>query len=124
MDLKGIGKPVGPLPIQPRERVERSISSERTLDREGNGQAAYGDGGEKHPPMSEEQFQRALQHLRDLSVVKENNLEVVEQSSDGRRVVIIRETNGKIIRRIYEAELWTLQAVKDHDKGQLLSKAA
>jgi hypothetical protein len=124
MDLKGIGKPIGPLPIQKRERVERSISSEKTLDREGNGQAAYGDGGQEHPPMSDEQFEKALEHLRGLQVVKDNRLEVVEQHTENKRIIILREPTGKIIRRILENELWTLQAVKDNGRGQLLSKSA
>ncbi len=124
MDLKGIGKPVGPLPVQHRERVERSISSEKTLDREGNGQAAYGDGGQQHPPMSEEQFKKAIEHLRNLQAVKDNHLEVVEHNVDGKRFVVLREPSGKIIRRIPESELWSLQGVKDSEKGQLLSKTA
>jgi hypothetical protein len=124
MDLKGIGKPIGPPPVQNRERVERSISSEKALDREGNGQASYGEGGQQHPPMSDEQFEHALEHLRNLQVVKDNHLEVVVQISEGKRFVILREPNGKVIRRIPESELWTLQAVKDKEKGQLLSKSA
>lgn len=124
MDLKGIGKPIGPPPVQHRERVERSISSEKTLDREGNGQAAYGDGGQQHPPMSDEQFKKALEHLRSLQVVKDNQLEAVEVTAKGKRFIVLREPSGKVIRRIPESELWTLQTVKENEKGQLLSKSA
>lgn len=124
MDLKGIGKPVNLPPVQGREKVERSISSEKTTDREGNGQAAFGDGGEQHPPMSDEQYKMALEHLRKLQAVKENNLEVVEYVTEGKRFVLLKEPNGKVIRRIPEKELWSLIAVKDKEKGQLLSKTA
>lgn len=125
MDLKGIGKPVNLLPVKNREKVERSISSEKTTDREGNGQAAYGDGGQQqHQPMSDEQFQAVLEHLRGLQVVKENGLEVVEYASEGKRMVLLREPSGKVLRRIPESELWSLQTVKDKEKGQLLSKSA
>lgn len=124
MDLKGIGKPIDPLPVINRERVERSISSEKASDREGNGQASY-DGNEKqHPPMTEEQFQQAIEHLRNLPAVKDNHLEVIAEVREDKRIVILREPNGKVIRRIRENELWTLQAVKDSDKGQLLSRSA
>lgn len=124
MDLKGIGKPINPLPVTHRERVERSISSEKSNDREGNGQAAMNGEGEQHPPMSDEQFHSALEHLRNLQVVKENQLEVLEYQSEGKRLVIIREKSGKVIRRILESELWTLQFVKDSEKGQLLRRSA
>lgn len=124
MDLKGIGKPIGPLPIQTRERVERSINSEKTGDREGNGQAAFGDGQQHHQPMSDEQFQKAKEHLENLQAVKDNHLEVVEYHSEGKRFLLLREPNGKVIRRIPESELWTLQNVKNNEKGQLLSRTA
>ncbi|MEY4617069.1 MAG: hypothetical protein RJB66_2029 [Pseudomonadota bacterium] len=124
MDLKGIGKPVNLPPVQGREKVERSISSDKTTDREGNGQAAFSDGGEQHPPMSDEQYKLALEHLRKLQAVKENNLEVVEYVTEGKRFVLLKEPNGKVIRRIAEKELWSLIAVKDKEKGQLLSKTA
>lgn len=124
MDLKGIGKPIDPLPVINRERVERSLSSEKTSDREGNGQASY-DGNEKqHPPMTEEQFQQALEHLRNLPAVKDNQLEVIAEMRDEKRVVILKEPSGKVLRRIMENELWTLQVVKDSDKGQLLRRSA
>lgn len=124
MDLKGIGKPIDPLPAINRERVERSISSEKTSDREGNGQASYDSNEKQHPPMTEEQFQQALEHLRSLPAVKDNHLEVIAEMREDKRIVILREPNGKVIRRILENELWTLQAVKDSDKGQLLSRSA
>lgn len=124
MDLKGIGKPVDLHPVQNREKVERSITSEKTLDREGNGQASYGDGGQQHPPMTEEQFKAALAHLRNLQAVKDNRLEVIEHVVEGKRFVLLREPGGKVIRRIPEKELWSLQNVKDKEKGQLLSKSA
>lgn len=124
MDLKGIGKPINPLPVKPRERVERSISSEKTMDREGNGQASYGGGEQQHPPMTEEEFKIAIEHLKSLQVVKDNHLEVVEIQKEGKRIILLREPNGKVIRRIPEQELWSLQVVKENEKGQLLSKSA
>jgi hypothetical protein len=84
----------------------------------------HGEGGADHEPMSDEQFQKALEHLRGLQVVKDNHLEVVEMVSEGKRIVILKEPGGKIIRRINESELWTLQAVKDYEKGQFLSRSA
>lgn len=124
MDLKGIGKPVNLPPVQGREKVERSISSEKTTDREGNGQAAYGEGGEQHPPMNDEQFKKALEHLRNLQAIKDNHLEVIEYVTEGKRFVLLKEPSGKVIRRIPEKELWSLITVKNKEKGQLLSKSA
>jgi hypothetical protein len=124
MDLRGIAKTLNLNPIQPREKVEKAINSEKTADRDGNGQASYGEGGQQHPPMSDEQFQKALEHLRELQAVKDRALEVVAEEVRGQRIVLLREPGGKVIRRIREEELWSLQGVKDKEKGQLLSKTA
>ncbi len=124
MDLKGIGKPIDPLLTTNRERVERSINSEKSSDREGNGQSAFGGNEQQHPPMTEEQFQQALEHLRNLPVVKDHQLEVVTEIREEKRVIILKEPSGKVIRRIMENELWSLQGVKDTEKGQLLRRSA
>lgn len=124
MDIKGLVKPLGPLSTESRERVERTIRSEKSHDRDGNGQQSFAQNGEEHPPMSEEEFQKALNHLKNLPVVKENNLTFVEEFRNGQRFLILKEPSGRVLRRIAESELWTLQVVKDHDKGQLLSRSA
>lgn len=124
MDVKGVVKTLIPNQgIQRKEPVEKAIRSENTNEREGNGQASNGS-GQQQGQMSDEQFQRALEHIKNHSVVKDNNLEVSIEGEEGKRFIILAEPNGKIVRRIPEAELWSLQFAKEGDKGQLMSRAA
>lgn len=124
MDIRGVAKIINPLATQKVDKIEKGIKSENTTEREGNGQMASGDDSEHRPPMNDEEFQKALEHLKNLSVFKEHHLDIVVKEADGKRIIIIQEPSGKIIRRILETELWTLQEVKDKEKGQLLSKSA
>ena len=124
MDLKGIGKPINLPPVINREKVERSNTTEKSTDRDANGQASYGGGEQHQQPMSDEQYKKALEHLRGLQAVKDNNLEVVDTVINEKRFVLLRELSGKVIRRIPEQELWSLITVKEKEKGQLLSKSA
>lgn len=81
--------------------------------------------GEQKPPMSDEQLKKAMEHLKSLPVVKDHQLLLeLFTNEGGKRFVLLKEPNGKLIRRIPEDELWTLQVVKETEKGQLLRKTA
>lgn len=126
MDIKGVLKAVLPIDVRAKSNVEKTIKTDNTADRDANGQMAQ-DGQQKekeHPPMSEEQLKKALEHLKNLAVVKDNNLTVQLTQKDGKNFVLIKEPTGKVVRNIPESELWTLQVVKDTEKGQLLRKTA
>lgn len=104
--------------------AERVIKSDSTTDREGNGQMPFGEGEQHREPMSDEQMEKAIEHLKAIAVVKENNLEVELVVQNEKRFILLKELSGKVIRRIPEAELWSLLRVKANEKGQILSKSA
>lgn len=124
MDIKNVLNAVIPPQILGKEKVERTIKSDSTTDRDGNGQMPSGGEQEHHPPMSDEQLKKAIQHLQNLSVVKDHNLIIQLSESEGKNVFMILDAEGKVIRRILEQEMWSLFAAKDKDKGQLLRKTA
>jgi len=125
MDIKNALNQVIPIGVRTKGPVQKSIKSESTTDRDANGQQAFGDQQEQHrEPMTEEQLKAALEHLQGLAAVKDHGLsvELIEQS--GKKFVLLKEASGKVIRRIHEAELWTLQVMHDEKKGQILNKSA
>ena len=123
MDIRGIVKNISPFVVQGKEKAEKTIKSENTNDREGNGQMQSGSDSEHREPMSDEQFEQALLHLKKHQVFKDNNLELYVQRVGPKKFIILKEPNGKVIRRISESELWSLQTTKENEKGQLLSKS-
>lgn len=125
MDIRNAIGSLLPTNLRRRDPVERAIRSDSATDRDGNGQMPQGEKHEEKPPMSDEQLKKALDHLKSLPVVKDHNLSVeLVTAEHGKRFVLLKEPTGKLIRRIPESELWTLQVVGDHDKGQLLRKTA
>lgn len=125
MDIKGALNQVIPIGLRNKGPVQKTIKSDSTADRDANGQQASGGQQEQHQePMTEEQLQRALDHLKGLAAVKDHGLsvELVEQA--GKKFVLLKEASGKVIRRIHESELWTLQITHDEKKGQILNKSA
>ena len=125
MEVKNVLGAILPIGIRGKEKVEKTIKSDSTsADRDANGQMASGGDQQHREPMSEEQLKKAIEHLKSHAVVKDQNLTVQLLESEGKKFVLIKEPSGKTIRRIPESELWTLQVVKDNEKGQLLQKTA
>lgn len=127
MDIKGALSSILPITVRSKDPTDRAIKSGNTTDRDANGQTGYGQQEQQHPPMSEEQFKKALEHIKDIPAVNEHNLSVEFYEQNGKRFVILREPDGKILRRIPEVELWSLPVFKEnepHRKGQLISKSA
>jgi uncharacterized FlaG/YvyC family protein len=129
MDIKNALNAILPLNLRAKTGTDRALKAGNSTDRDANGQASYEQQQkqEHREPMSEEQLKKALQHLRDFPAVKEHNLTVELVEQDGRRFVYLKEPDGKILRRIHEAELWTLPVMTESDpnkKGQLLRRTA
>jgi hypothetical protein len=128
MDIKNALNVVLPPQLRAKEAVERPIKMGNTTDRDANGQQMYQERDQHHEPMSEEQFAKAIEALQNLPAVKEHNLTVEPVEHEGKRLVLLKEPDGKILRRIPESELWTLPEMKSSDpstkKGQLLRKTA
>lgn len=124
MDIKSVLNAALPLHIRGKEKVERTIRSDSaTADRDANGQMPDGQ-QEQHPPMSEDQLKKAIEHLKSLDIVRDQNLTIELIDSEGKKFVLIKEPTGKTVRRIPEAELWSLQFTQKTEKGQLLRKTA
>lgn len=127
MDIKAALNTILPRVTSLKEPVDKSIKMGGATDRDANGQTGYGDQQEKRPPMSQEQFEKALEHLKEIPAIKEHNLVIEAIEVSGKRFVILKEVDGKVIRRIPEIELWSLPVFKKtepHGKGQLISKSA
>lgn len=122
MNIKGLVNSVVPVSVRRTENA-KAIKSESATDRDANGRREEG-GQEQKRPMTDEEIMKALEHIKNLAIVKEHNLIVELKVVDSRRFVILKELGGKVVRRIPEAELWSLQVVADGEKGQLISKSA
>lgn len=128
MDIKNALNAILPLNIRAKAGADRTIKAGNTTDRDANGQSTYDQNQQQQRPlMTEEELKRALQHLKDLPAVKEHNLTVELVEIENKKFVLLKEPDGKLLRKIPEAELWTLPAMNESQtnrKGQLLRKTA
>lgn len=125
MNIKGLISNIMPnRELRPVESAGKAIKSDQTHDRDANGQQSYGENQqEHHEPMSDEQLEKAMNHLRNLPAVKEHKWTVHLQNDGEKRFVIVKDNLGTIIRRIPELELWTLPSDAS-PRGQLFKRSA
>lgn len=124
MNVKGLfGNMITP-GIRSTERTERTLRSDSTHDRDPNGQQAPPDQQEQKEPMTEEEFERAVQYLKTLPAVIEHKWKVEVAKADDKKFVLVRDNLGSIIRKIPENELRNLPTDQVEKKGHLLNKAA
>lgn len=124
MNIKGMLGNAVSIPVARTERVERTIKSDMSHDRDANGQQTFDQNQKEKQPMSEEQLEKSMQQLRQLSSVKEHHWNVELLIENGKKYVVVKDNLGTIIRRIPEMEMWTLPMDDDLTKGNLLKKTA
>lgn len=123
MNIKGLVNIPSP-DLRPVEKIDRTIKSDETHDRDANGQQAFSQNQQQHrEPMTEEQLEKALDHLRNLPGVKEHKWTVELELASNGRFVLIKDNLGTVIRRIPELDLWTLET-DIQPTGHLLKKVA
>ena len=123
MNIKGLVGNIIPNEVRGVSRTERAIKSDETHDRDANGQEASSQQQEQREPMTDEQLEKALAHLRNLSSFKEHKWTVQMETNHLGRFAVVKDNLGTVIRRIPELELWTLPSDSE-PRGQLLKKTA
>lgn len=124
MNIKSLVGNIPTIPVRPVDKLERTIKSDNTQDRDANGQQMFDDQKKQREPMSEEQVEKCLEHLQNLPAVKENNWTIELSEIEGRRFVLVKDSSGQLIRKFPEADLWTLPTDLEDPRGQLLKKTA
>lgn len=117
MNIKSLTNSLFPTEIK---SIQREKKLESTSDREPQNQQDGSEQGQRN--LSQEELLNAVDYLKNLDGVKNNNLLVRLQQENGINIVFIEDMNGKIIRRIPESELSFLTR-KNKKKGNLLDKA-
>lgn len=113
-------------PVGQVGKVERQIKSESSHeDRDANGQQSFNQQRKKEK-MTVDQFEKALQLLKEKDFVKEMNWSVEAFAENEVKYAWIKDHLNQTIRKIIEYELWELfdDPHSQSTNGQLLKKTA
>ncbi len=123
MNIRGLITNI--LPVQKTDGA-RAIKSEITSDRDGNGQMQQGEKDQTPDrEMTQAEFEKAISKVEAFPGLKEKGFTVEGELSGSKRFVIVKDSEGAVVRRIPERDLWSLfDGPPDSAKGNLLSKTA
>jgi uncharacterized FlaG/YvyC family protein len=99
MNIKGLIPNIQPTEVKAIDRTGRAIQSDSAHDRDGNGQEAYQQQQDQKPPMTDEQLEASMEHLRKLPAFKEHRWTVELDADFGERCVLVKDNLGNLIRR-------------------------
>lgn len=124
MDIKKALSSILPSQIKTKDPVERTIKSENATEREGNGQMSWDQQQKPRPPMSDEELKQAKEKLLQIEAVQNSGWIVEEAHTETKKVLLVKDAEGKIVRRIMEEEIWQLLEPPDKNRGRILNRAA
>lgn len=124
MNIKGLLGNAVTTPVRPTEKVDRTIKSDMSHDRDANGQQTSDQNQKHHEPMSEEMLEKSMEQLRQLPALKEHNWTVELLIENDKKFVVVKDNLSNVIRRIPELEMWTLPLSEGANKGNLFKKTA
>lgn len=122
MNIKGLVNNVIPFAVKKKEEPKTQSAFDADNDKEGNGQSSSGDDHRKRN-LSAEEITDAIKHLESLAGIKDNGLTVRAETKDGITVVYVEDRDGKVVRRIPEADLSLLTGNRERKSGNLLNRA-
>lgn len=129
MNIKGLFGQMITTPIRNGDgtsisKAEKTIKADEGHERDANGQQAFSDNQRQKEPMSDEQFEQAIELMKNLPSVKEHNWKIEKRIENEKRFLVVLDNLNNVVRRIPESELWSLPFDKDARTGQLLKKSA
>ncbi len=108
--------------VQDPQRV--GVKAETTdKDRDGNGRRERQPDPDYKEKLTDQEFEEAIKALHAFEGVKASGLTIELLISGEVKVVLVKDPEGKVVRRIPESELWPLIKDKFKTTGHLLNKA-
>lgn len=120
MNIKSIA-PNPVLSIDPKQRVDGNKRAQASADRDANGRREQEPETKRH--LSQQEFDDAMKALEAMPGLKSNNLQLKVEIKEDCRIVMIVDSEGKIVRRLSENQLWLATRDKDRQTGNILDKA-
>jgi hypothetical protein len=122
MNIKGLTPSFVSLDPRVRTDAKEDVRMKNSGERDADGRRQNPEPEQKRH-LSEEELESAIAILKANAGVVAHSLVVRVEAQGDHRVVYIEDLTGKVIRRLSEAELWTVTREKDRTTGKILDKA-
>jgi uncharacterized FlaG/YvyC family protein len=119
LDIRTAVRNLIPASLVSPAREERRTAESGERDPDGR---RHGGSDQKKRALTVEELEQAIEALQEHPAVIDNGLTVRLESRDGLRVVLIEDRDGKVVRRIPEADLSRVVDPSPEARGVLLNR--
>lgn len=123
MNIRSLSNPSPVLGKEKIEAAKSSIKSDETAEREANGQQPFSD-PEEHRPLTEEETEKVLEKIKAHEGIQKNGLLVSMVEENGQKIVKIETSDGKILKRFVERDLFHFLMQGQNEDIHLVDKSA
>ncbi len=122
MNIRSVSNPA---PLMGKEKVEASktIKSDETSEREGNGQQPYPD-EEAYRALTDEELDQVVEKIKAHDGIQKNGLLVKLVEENGQKIVKLETAEGKVVKRFVERDLYFFLTHSSTDEFHLVNKSA
>lgn len=121
MNIKSIS-PNPVVPLDSKQRISGEVRTQSSTERDANGRQEHAEQEQKRH-LTQQEFDDAMKTLSEHPGLKSNSLVIKVESHEDHRVILIVDSNGQIVRRLSENQLWLATRDKDRRTGRILDKA-
>jgi hypothetical protein len=125
MNVKSVTTNILPIDLKTRAEAVKNVQrqTQSTTDRDADGKRQQ-DSETPQRHLKDEEFEEVLKRINALPGIKDSSLVVKAVQMDDHRVIYIEDLSGQIVRRLSEADLWSIYFSNGRMTGQLFDKAA
>lgn len=127
MNIKGITNSILPVDLKARAEAVTEVRRQTTQnasDRDADGKQQQQDQQTPNRHLRDEEFEDVLKKIKALPGIKDSSLVVKIVMHADHRVIHIEDSDGQVVRRLSEADLWSLYFSNGRTTGQIFDKAA
>ena len=122
MNVKSLTPSLAALDPKYRTEGKDNVRLKDSGDRDADGRRQQPEPENKRH-LNQEEFDEAFAELKQNSAVVAHNLQLRVETQGDHRVVYIEDLQGKVVRRLSEADLWTVTRQNNRPTGKILDKA-
>jgi hypothetical protein len=122
MNIKGFS-PISKLDLRVRQDSVDTVKTKESSDRDADGRQQNPD-QEARRHLNDTELQECLGKLKAHAGIQSNGLLVRVEVHADYKVIYIEDAQGNLVKRLSEADLWSVTQNFDQSKGRLLNRAS
>ncbi|MCC6137484.1 MAG: hypothetical protein IT287_02550 [Bdellovibrionaceae bacterium] len=121
MNVRSLSNAIVPISSSSIKEASSTIKSHDATERDADGRESQQS---PQRDCTDEEIEKILKNLKEHPGILANNLSVELTTQNEMRVILIKDVEGQIIRRVVEKEFYQLLETIGQNNGRIISKTA